>query len=247
MQFSEKDDGATIQSLKDEIAKKNKHLDLMKKKDFDTLRKQNETISHLQREHDNFVQTANEQIQALKSELLKYEDMQTCSQHHHETDSKDDSQVKNVETTPMRTGDVSEIVVVHADDDADYVVDRAEFKFKEKEVDSAQNVISPVELDLKAKVAHIESLEGEVLQLKATIRSMKDAHADELQRLQDMLVNKDLYISSVKEEQYRQEREIAQLEEVIFEKKKTRQKVSYYHQLRVYACHNHKFVQNMLA
>lgn len=72
MQFAEKDDGATIQSLKDEIEKKNKEMDMMKRKDFDTLRKQNESISHIQREFDDFANNANEKIQILTSELQRY-------------------------------------------------------------------------------------------------------------------------------------------------------------------------------
>jgi hypothetical protein len=72
----------------------------------------------------------------------------------------------------------------------------------------------------------IESFEKEVLLLNSTIQSLQAEHATELLKLQDALLKKDLYISTIKEEQYRQEREISQLEEVIFEKKQTRQKVS---------------------
>lgn len=73
----------------------------------------------------------------------------------------------------------------------------------------------------------IESLEEKVSRLDSAAQRLKQEHAAELQRLQDMLLKKDGYISSIKEEQYRQEREIAQLEEVVFEKKHTRQKVIY--------------------
>ena len=77
-----------------------------------------------------------------------------------------------------------------------------------------------------AKISQLESFEELVAQLNSTIESLKVSHGSELSNLQDALYKKDVYISTVKEEQYRQEREIAQLEEMIFEKKQTRQKVS---------------------
>ena len=85
---------------------------------------------------------------------------------------------------------------------------------------------NPLEIDLLAKVALIESLEKESWEQRSLVQRLQEEHAAELRRLREALLKKDEYISSVKEEQYRQEREIAQLEEVIFEKKQTRQKVS---------------------
>lgn len=163
-QFSEKDDGATIQSLKDEIEKKNKEMDMMKRKDFDTLRKQNESISHLQREFDDFADNANEQIQTLTAELQRCRQLETAkvlganSDQHvaaevagsqssvEVVDSDVSANDKNAETD---AGSVSGISVRDKDasdenshDGADMdtnKVDEEQFKFKENSLTNNQS------------------------------------------------------------------------------------------------------------
>lgn len=227
IQFAEKNVGDAIQSLKDELDKKNKQLDQMKKKDFDTLRKQNENISHLQREYDDFSQSANEKIQSLTAEVLRYKQLESAGAletHHVNNDVLNMDEVNAKVVDAIVKCDVGKI----RDERSDEAVDdtnEEDFKFKEKEPMKEQVVVvNPLEVDLAAKVSVIASLEEEVQQLKTAMTSIKDSHATELEKFQSMLSKKDMYISSIKDEQYRQEREIAQLEEVVFEKKQTRQK-----------------------
>ena len=231
LQYSEKDDGLTIRSLQEDIEKKNKQLDAMKKKDFDTLRKQNENISHLQREYDTFAQNATEQIQALTAEVHRYKQIESAgalAAHGDEKTTRNVSQVNedSSEVSPL-VDDVMKTVAERNGDitDGEVIADADEFRFQKKESNKEPLVANPLEVDLLAKIVAITSLEQEIVQLKSEIQSMTVAHASELAKLQEVLSKKDLYISSIKDEQYRQEREIAQLEEVIFEKKQTRQKV----------------------
>ena len=52
-------------------------MDQMKRKDFDTLRKQNESISSIQREFDDYVENSNAQILSLTSELNRLKNLDT--------------------------------------------------------------------------------------------------------------------------------------------------------------------------
>jgi hypothetical protein len=239
------DDGATIQSLTEELDRKSNQLAAMKKKDFDTLRKQNESISHLQREYDEYADNASDQIQALTAELSRYKQAEAAAAaaaaaastpgNDGTTETSSEGTASSVTEKEARgqRSDLSSAgdgVVRNVNDEecaADHpVVDEEEFKFEEKESDQSQQFSSnSLEIDLLEKLSIIQSLEQEIIQLNVDINTLKNEHVAEVMKLQDMLLKKDQYITSVKEEQYRQEREIAQLEEVIFEKKQTRQKV----------------------
>ena len=76
------------------------------------------------------------------------------------------------------------------------------------------------------KSSLLEGLRREISNLKLHIENLNEERMSDVTKLQDALLKKDDYISTIKEEQYRQEREIAQLEEIVFEKKQTRLKVS---------------------
>ena len=154
-QFAEKDDVATIQSLKDEIEKKNKEMDMMKRKDFDTLRKQNESISHLQREFDDFADDANEQIQTLTSELRNYKQLELAnSQSEHQAaaqvvssqggvdvaENDNSSKEKNSKTDDAESVSDKDVTDSFNQDGADLdnnKIDAEEFEFRE--VSSAEN------------------------------------------------------------------------------------------------------------
>lgn len=134
LQSTERDDRATIHQLQLEVAKKSEEMDLMKRKDFDTLRKQNESISQIQRKFDDLAHESKEQIQALTVELSRYKQSETLGaavDHEVTTTEQDYLNRDDVEATDneIESAGISKMqekaieVSEHEDVDAD------EFKF----------------------------------------------------------------------------------------------------------------------
>jgi hypothetical protein len=149
LHFAERDDGATIQLLQDEISKKNKEMDVMKRKDFDTLRKQNESISHIQREFDDFADDANEQIQTLSAEVLRLKQLEAatdpgrkhCAEetapHSEEVEDEDTASIFALHETHNAHDSANDISAAQSNSrsgnhgDVDNKIDNDDFKFKD--------------------------------------------------------------------------------------------------------------------